>query len=164
MPPLEPDEVERLEDLARSADPLFAARALDGMINATSLVLVLQVGKARLLLAGDAEWGTWKVILGDARARALLQGTTFLKVGHHGSHNATPRTLVEELLRSGTRAMISTQEGEGSYRNDIPLKALLGALKERGVITVRSDRPNAELPESFERAEDGSWVELQLPC
>ncbi len=68
--PLSADEIARLRSLARAVDPLFAAAALDNMINATSLVLVLQIGKARLLLPGDAEWGTWKLILADDKARA----------------------------------------------------------------------------------------------
>ena len=50
-----------------------------------------------------------------------LRGTTFVKVGHHGSHNATLKTLVENILRSSVRAMVSTQEAPGTYRNNIPL-------------------------------------------
>ena len=87
---LEPGEMKRIDDLAQSADAVFAAQKVDG-----SLVLVLQIGKARLLLPGDAEWGTWKRILQDDDARTLVRGATFFKVGHHGSHNATSKTLVE---------------------------------------------------------------------
>src|SRR6266545_1007611 len=47
---LEPGEMKRIDDLAQSADAVFAAQKVDG-----SLVLVLQIGKARLLLPGDAE-------------------------------------------------------------------------------------------------------------
>lgn len=55
-----------------------------------------------------------------------------MKVGYHGSHNATSKTLVEKVLPKGIPAMISTQEGEGSYRRNIPLTDLLTALSGRG--------------------------------
>ncbi len=160
-----PDELDRLASLAPSGDSLMAARALDGIINATSLVLVLQIGKARLLLPGDAEWGTWKCILADERAVALLRGTTFLKVGHHGSHNATPKTLVEQVLPDdGVRAMVSTQEGPGTYRHNIPLPALMAALEARHIHPVRSDHTDAHLPDGYRASADGRWIDLELPC
>jgi beta-lactamase superfamily II metal-dependent hydrolase len=164
LPPLLPEEEERLRALARSADPMFAARALDDMINATSLVFVLQIGRARLLLPGDAEWGTWKRILADDGARALLAGTTFFKIGHHGSHNGTPKSLVEEVLPEGLSAMLSTQKGPGTYRNDIPLDALLKALGKHGVRVVRSDEKGKRLPAGFKREAAGRWVDLTLTC
>lgn len=162
--PLQADEVEYINDLAQGADAVFAAEKVDGMINSTSLVLVLQIGKARLLLPGDAEWGTWKRILEDDEARALLRGATFFKVGHHGSHNATSKTLVEKILPRGIPAMISTQKGEGNYRNNIPLNELLSALKERDIQYVRSDRGNAALPTGFKKGQGLKWIDLELPC
>lgn len=160
-PPLRHDELRRLDSLARNVDPLFAAKALDDMINSTSLVLVLEVGAARLLLPGDAEWGTWKRILASPEARALLKGTTFFKVGHHGSHNATSKTLVDEVLPRAIPAMISTQEGKGTYRNDIPLPELLDALDAKGLKVARSDRPD-DAPAGFKAAE--KWIDLEVPC
>jgi hypothetical protein len=161
---LEPSEVERIDDLAQSADAVFAARKVDGMINSTSLVLMLEIGNARLLLPGDAEWGTWKRILEDDAARTLLRGSTFFKVGHHGSHNATSKTLVEKILPRGIPAMISTQQGEGTYRNNVPLKHLIEALEEHGIRYVRSDRDNGRFPDGFERGESMKWIDLVLPC
>jgi hypothetical protein len=161
---LEPDEVGRLNDLAQSADALLAAETLDGMINSTSLVIVLQVGKARLLLSGDAEWGTWKRILADTEARTLLRGVTFFKVGHHGSHNATSKTLVEAVLPREIPAMISTQEGPGSYRNKIPLKEMLTALDEHHIHYARSDRDLGNLPRGFVKKAGAKWVDLNVPC
>jgi len=160
---LKQDEVQRLRGLARAVDPVFAAQALDGMINATSLVLVLQIGRAKLLLPGDAEWGTWKIILESERARALLRGTTFVKVGHHGSHNGTPKSLVEEVLKPGTKGMISTQEGPGTYRSRIPLPDLVSALRDHGVALVRSDAKKSRLPKGFSRDDQGDVVEVALP-
>lgn len=161
---LEPDEIERIKSLGRSADAVFAAEKVDGMINSTSLVLVLQIGKARLLLPGDAEWGTWKRILEDEQSRALLRGATFFKVGHHGSHNATSKTLIEKVLPKKIPAMISTQEGSGNYRNNIPLKELLDALDEHHIDYARSDSEEAELSDRFQVGEAAKWIDIEVPC
>jgi len=161
---LEPDEAERIDALAQSADAVFAATKVDGMINSTSLVLVLEIGKARLLLPGDAEWGTWKRILAHEEARTLLRGATFLKVGHHGSHNATSKTLVEQVLPRKIPALISTQQGDGNYRNNIPLMDLMSALEAHDIDYARSDQPQAPLPAHFTRAADARWIDLELPC
>jgi beta-lactamase superfamily II metal-dependent hydrolase len=161
---LEADEVERIDALAQGADAIFAAQKVDGMINSTSLVLVLEVGKARLLLPGDAEWGTWKRILDDEGARTVVRGATFVKVGHHGSHNATSKTLVEKVLARRIPAMVSTQQGEGNYRNNIPLDDLLDAFATRDIRYVRSDRASGQLPKGFKRGQGAKWVDLELPC
>jgi beta-lactamase superfamily II metal-dependent hydrolase len=153
-----------MEDLSKSADAVFAAEKVDGMINSTSLVLVLEVGKARLLLTGDAEWGTWKRILDDDGARTLLRSSSFFKVGHHGSHNATSKTLVEKVLPQGIPAMISTQQGEGKYRNNIPLTDLLDAMTERKINFVRSDRGDEDLPQGFVSDAELKWIDLEIPC
>jgi len=146
-----PSEVERIDALAQSADVVFAAEKVDGMINSTCLVLVLQIGKARLLLPGDAEWGTWKRILDNAAARALVHGATFFKVGHHGSHNATSKTLVEKVLPRKIPAMVSTQQGPGKYRNNIPLADLMEALKEHDIHYARSDQGDGQPPKGFNK-------------
>jgi beta-lactamase superfamily II metal-dependent hydrolase len=143
---------------------LFAAEKVDGMINSTSLVLLLEIGRARLLLPGDAEWGTWKRILENDDARTLLRGATFFKVGHHGSHNATSKTLVERTLPRGIPAMISTQEGEGRYRKGIPLTDLLEALEDHKIHYVRSDQGNGQLPDGFAKGDGEKWIDLELPC
>lgn len=161
---LEATVTERMVKLAQSADAMAAAEQLDGMINSTSLVLVLQIGKARLLLPGDAEWGTWKRILDDEEACSLLRGATFLKVGHHGSHNATAKSLVEKILPTNIPAMISTQKGPGTWRKNIPLGDLLDALDNRDIHYVRSDVQNQELPAGFKKGVGAKWIDLELPC
>ena len=161
---LEVADIERIDSLGRSADAVFAAEKVDSMINSTSLVLMLQIGKARLLLPGDAEWGTWKRILDDDVARSLLRGATFFKVGHHGSHNATSKKLVEKVLPKRIPAMISTQQGPGNYRNNIPLTELLDALHEHEIEYVRSDKTEQELPEGFLKHQTAMWIDVELPC
>ena len=157
-------EVERLNALAHSADALLAAQKLDDMINSTSLVLILEIGSARLLLPGDAEWGTWKRILKNDDAKSLVKSATFFKVGHHGSHNATPKSLIEQVLKRKIPAMISTQQGPGKYRNNIPLQEVLDAFTAHDYNVVRSDRTDGALPAGFTKGTDASWVDLELPC
>ncbi|MGA5540330.1 MBL fold metallo-hydrolase [Mycobacterium sp. NPDC051198] len=163
-PKLDPGDLKRLKGLAHSADALLAAKAVDDMINSTSLVLVLDIGSARLLLPGDAEWGTWKRILANNKACSLLRGATFFKVGHHGSHNATSKTLVEKVLPREIPAMVSTQEGLGNYRNNIPLGELLTALRDHEISYARSDRGNAALPDGFVADVNAKWIDLEIAC
>jgi len=163
-PGLAYDDLARLKGLAHSADALLAAKAVDDMINSTSLVLVLEIGSARLLLPGDAEWGTWKRILANNKARSLLRGATFFKVGHHGSHNATSKTLVEKVLPREIPAMVSTQEGPGKYRNNIPLQDLLTALGEHDISYARSDKGGEVLPDGFVAGAEAKWIDVEITC
>lgn len=140
----QPDEIERIKSLGGGVDAVFAAEKVDGMICSTRLVLLLQIGKARLFLPGDAEWSTSTRTLEEEPSRALLRGATIFKVGANGSHNATSKTLIEKVLPKKILAMISTQEGTGKYRNNIPLKELLDALDEHRIDYARSDNEEAE--------------------
>ena len=68
------------------------------MIDSTSLVLILEIGSARLLLPGDAEWGTWRRILADDDARALLRGATFLRSAITAVTTPRPRLWLKKFL------------------------------------------------------------------
>lgn len=67
--------------------------------NNVSTVLLIKWGKRRLLFVGDAQWedayregkknSSWNVMW-HKRKNQLSKPVDFLKVGHHGSHNATP--------------------------------------------------------------------------
>ena len=67
--------------------------------NNTSIVLLIEWKGKRLLFVGDAEWnsqykegkanGAWNVMWKRRKAR-LDKAIDFLKIGHHGSENATP--------------------------------------------------------------------------
>jgi beta-lactamase superfamily II metal-dependent hydrolase len=145
-------------------DLLSAAKAIDGFLNGESLVLVLEFGKARLLLPGDAEVGAWITILGNPAALALASSATFVKVGHHGSHNATPLSFVREHVAEKTPAVFSTQEGDGQYRNGIPLQGLLDAMDLRHMPYARTDRPPPAKKGIFSPGADGRWVDCAIPC
>lgn len=89
---------------------LAAAAELGHAINNLSVVLLLEWKGYRLLFPGDAEWdgsniklkdannGSWNVMWNDDKDGELKKRIDFLKVGHHGSENATPwaRTEKEE--------------------------------------------------------------------
>ncbi len=82
---------------ARREGLLELTRVLDEALNNTSLVLLFEAGKSKLLFPGDAQIENWSYVLFQApdrtAQRAALAETTLYKVGHHGSLNATPRTL-----------------------------------------------------------------------
>jgi hypothetical protein len=111
--------------------------ALDSAINGTSLMLMFRVGQAYLLFPGDAQWGTWKEALDNPEWRGLLKRTGFYKIGHHGSHNATPLDFVEKVLGNDFQAMASvkpTAKWQG-----IPREPLLKALRTKSKRVIRSD-------------------------
>ncbi len=114
------------------------AVALDKAVNGTSLMIVITVGKAHLLFPGDAQWGTWNAALAVPEWQALLKQTAFYKVGHHGSHNATPKTFVETILPNDFAAMASTFHVD--QWPDIPKAALMAALGTKTKKLVRSDQ------------------------
>ena len=73
---------------------------------------MLEIEDVRMLFAGDAQWGVWREILNNPDARALLARTTLYKVSHHGSHNGSPKTLVNETLPSSLISMMSFRKME----------------------------------------------------
>lgn len=131
---LEPKDVTLLKEFSDTADPGITV-ALDKAVNGTSLVLVFELGDAVLLFPGDAQWGTWNAILGDDEARELLSRVNFFKVGHHGSHNATPKELLTDVLQNSCCAMMSTKTGKWA---SIPRQPLVQALEGRTRL-ARSD-------------------------
>jgi hypothetical protein len=91
----------------------FAFAELSSKVtNNTSTVLLIRWKGKRLLFVGDAEWeakfregranGGWNVMWHE-RKSALGEPIHFLKVGHHGSENATPwNESEEEVTEPGT--------------------------------------------------------------
>lgn len=139
-PPLSAHDRKLLREAAEGDVDALAASA-DSKLNGTSLVLVLEIGSVNLLLAGDAQWGTWKTAIEDAEWGELLERTKFIKVGHHGSHNATPKSLLEDLLgkRGHILAMVSTRQF-GNW--DIPREPLMKRLAAKGKV-ARTDKKSA---------------------
>jgi hypothetical protein len=143
--------------------------ALDRAVNGTSLMLMFEIGKAFLLFPGDAQWGTWQAALGDERWRDLIGRTVFYKVGHHGSHNATPRTFIEDVLegrRPGPGVPLDDFSAAVSTRTMkkwkfIPKQELLDALHGATPRLARSDVREPPAPD-FEYV-DEIVAETRIP-
>ena len=144
-------DIADLEQLANE-DPFSVAVQIDKAVNGTSLMIMFEAGRAHMLFPGDAQWGTWQNALGDPEFKDLLMKTNFLKVGHHGSHNATPKDFVTDVLvKNNFVGMICTRETKVFKK--IPLPSLLTALDERsGKRIARSDRTDSV--KGFERKDD----------
>jgi beta-lactamase superfamily II metal-dependent hydrolase len=151
------DQIKSLNDANTEA----LAVALDSAVNGTSLMLMLKIGRAFLLLPGDAQWGTWKGALEDPEWRALLAKTNFYKVGHHGSHNATPREFVEDILHDDApiRGMVSVRPVK--KWKSVPRVPLLDAFRKHHHDVVRSDEPD-EAPSAFTVVRE-EYIEARIP-
>jgi len=113
------------------------AFALDQYKNNTSLVSLFSFRGQQMLFPGDAQWGNWKFWLDQDDAETILQGVTFFKVAHHGSHNATPTDALEKMSKGKFAAMVSTQSVPWESIPRIPLMDRLGEMTKDRVI--RSD-------------------------
>jgi beta-lactamase superfamily II metal-dependent hydrolase len=138
---------------------LAAAASLEDAINGTSLVFALEFGDVCILLAGDAEWGTWSKILDDPTSRELLSRTRAYKVSHHGSFNGTPLPFVEQLLPGDATSLVSL--GPMPKWPSIPRKSLLSALEGADRRLLRSD----QMPlDGGELTCNGTlWAEVAVP-
>jgi hypothetical protein len=113
--------------------------ALDDALNNTSLILLFQVGGKSLLFPGDAQWESWQYALSKDNYCKLLKGVDLYKVGHHGSLNATPRSLwnlfeqksPDEEKRSRLVSVMSTMSGVHGHseKTAVPRQSLVDALR-----------------------------------
>ena len=140
---------------------------VDNALNGTSLVLLIEIGNHSLLFPGDAQWGTWDVILNTPEWQSSLKRISFLKVGHHGSHNATPVGFVEGGYLHDATAMVSVADTVNTSEGwkAIPKTELLEALEKAGVTRlVRSDK---RIPKGaaagIVRPKATNYTEIALP-
>ena len=140
------------------ADELLGiVTVLDDVLNNTSIILLFEVGGEKLLFPGDAQLENWSHAL--QKYRKLLTGVTVYKVGHHGSLNATPRSLWRLLTEGDTavpsarfRTLLSTQAnvhgGKTGKPTEVPRQPLVTALKEESRLATTLDR------DDFGKAQD----------
>jgi len=152
------EDREAMQRAGTQWDPAITV-ALEKAVNGTSLVLVFEIEEAVLFFPGDAQWGTWNAILNDKRTAELLSRANFWKVGHHGSHNATPQTFVTDTVPRACCAMMSTKVGKWE---SIPRLPLLQAIREKGLPLARSDEPVANPQSQFFWKQD-TCVETRIP-
>jgi len=124
----------------RTEQLLGLVRILDKAMNNTSVILLLEVAGKRILLPGDAQIENWSYALGQKKYTELLQSTDLYKVGHHGSRNATPKSLWSLFAKRGAKgapgrlkSVVSTMSGKygSSPETQVPRKTLIQELKAR---------------------------------
>lgn len=126
----------------RGRELLEIVRKLDKWLNNTSVILLFQIGQRKLLFPGDAQIENWQYALLQPGVRETLADVDLYKVGHHGSLNATPRSLWEGFTRKSTnrsdanrlRTIVSTmadEHGEESRNTEVPRRTLVSALKKK---------------------------------
>ena len=160
------------------------ALQLDRGVNNTSLVLAFEFGDRRVaLFVGDAQVGNWLSWQGlewqDGAVTGpdLLKRTVYLKVGHHGSHNATLKAKGLELMNDpDLSAFIPVNEADAKAIGwkEMPFTEIIDALKRRaGGRVVRADEPwlaSGAIPAALAgsgslraaRCEPGLWVEFDI--
>ena len=124
---------------------LSIVRCLDDAMNNTSLILLFEFGGKCLLFPGDAQWENWRYALSQKKVTDLLKRVTLYKVGHHGSLNATPKSMWKLLdgHKGGPSkvgrliSILSTREGVHgeSEETAVPRQTLVDALKANSALS-----------------------------
>ncbi len=148
--------IRRLRGL-RAQQLLGLVRMLDKSMNNTSVILLFEVGGKKLLFPGDAQIENWEFALKQKEVADLLKDVNVYKVGHHGSRNATPKTLWKRFARKqkdgATDRLLtvnSTMKGKhGKSRNnsEVPRTTLVKELSD--LSNYRSTEEAAKNKELF---------------
>ena len=164
------------------------ALQLDSKTNNTSLVLAFEFADSGrvLLFAADAQIGNWlswqdrSWQVGDKSVTGpdLLARTVYYKVGHHGSHNATPQAKgLAQMVSPDLSAFVPTNAADAAKVGwgQMPYGAILKALASQcNGRVIRADDPwlTGQGPGPAFATPSGSiqalgfkqnlWVELRL--
>lgn len=128
----------------RGEQLLEIVRSLDKVMNNTSIILLFEVGDKKLLFPGDAQIESWAYALKEPKNKAatetLLRGVSLYKVGHHGSRNATPKTLWAMVKPQNVapshailQTVVSTKAGKHGHEKDateVPRLTLVEELRK----------------------------------
>ena len=146
------DEGDRVELGAGAAMTILHAEAKARPDpNANTIVLAVELGRTRLLLAGDAESGPRAdptAPLGDIEAGlvedfAAAIDADILQVGHHGSKTSSRAAFLAAV--SPTLALVSA--GPKSYRGvRLPDPEVVAALGAAGATVLRTDTHDDACP------------------
>jgi len=124
----------RRADKLRADQMLGLVRILDKAINNTSLILLFEIGDKRFLFPGDAQWENWSYALSRPELKALLTNVELYKVGHHGSRNATPKTMWTAVKGGGKlNTIVSTLPGvfgNEKSKTEVPRTSLISELEK----------------------------------
>lgn len=124
----------------RGEQMLRIVTMLDDALNNTSVILLFRVGGKSFLFPGDAQIENWEYALAQSNVRELLKSVDVYKVGHHGSRNATPKTLWNLFEhRSADKhdahrltSLLSTMAGKHGREDnssEVPRKTLVSKLE-----------------------------------
>ena len=149
----------------RGSQLLGLVRILDGVLNNTSIILLLEVGGRKLLFPGDAQIENWNYALSKPEVREMLTEVDVYKVGHHGSRNANPKDIWKSFKKKKSnkphgrvlQTFMSTLAGKhpGGHNpkdphTEVPRESLVEALKkESDHFSTQTLAPN-QLCEEFD--------------
>jgi metallo-beta-lactamase superfamily protein len=144
-------------DAVRAGELLQIVRALDEVLNNTSVILLFEIpgpGGKKLLFPGDAQLENWSYALSHPEVRELLKGVDVYKVGHHGSLNATPKTMWNGFERRGPAGtpgrlvtLLSTRKGKHGRREngtEVPRGPLVEELEARSALVSTLEMTGAK--------------------
>lgn len=133
----------------RAEELLQIVRILDDAMNNTSVILLFECGSKSFLFSGDAQWENWAYALSKEQYRKLLRNIDLYKVGHHGSLNATPKSLWKLFRQRGNaqkksrlRTVLSTKRGvhgSESRNSEVPRRTLVDELKKKSHLTTTEE-------------------------
>ena len=146
---------------------LGIVRALDNQMNNTSVILLFKAGSKKLLFPGDAQLENWKYALSSPLADQL-DDVDLYKVGHHGSLNATPKTMWSRLKKKSEdkdkqdrlTSVMSTRDGKHGHLKDsteVPRTNLVKELKKESALCDTRNLPKGQLyaEVTFDLTDDG---------
>jgi hypothetical protein len=140
LSPVAPDEIKEIAMTMMGDDDLAAVVSLDKAINGTSLMPKFEFGSAFLIPPGTPS-GHLECCPATTLAESWPPAPTFDRVGHHGSHNATPgripgRRAANEHPDVGRRRLGAPSAG---VAGEIPPETLLAQLHKRAKRVILSD-------------------------
>jgi hypothetical protein len=143
---------------------LELVRILDKAMNNTSVILLFEIAGRAFLFPGDAQIENWLYALKHARDReqklAVLRRVELYKVGHHGSLNATPKSLWALFDLKSDRSsnderlqtIVSTlagKHGQEERGTEVPREKLVKELKAKSdFFSTDSDEMAAAMKEN----------------
>jgi len=146
-------------DAMRGDQLLELVRALDKQMNNTSVILLFEAGDQKLLFPGDAQIENWSYALEQAEKNKSLgkrlKAVNLYKVGHHGSLNATPKSLWHLFEHKGSshdhdrlKTVVSTMEGKHGKKTsgtEVPRTKLVTELKKNSDFFTTQELTKKEL-------------------
>ena len=147
----------------RANETLGLVRILDRVLNNTSVILLFEFGNRKVLFPGDAQKENWAYALSKPEVCGLLAHVDLYKVGHHGSLNATPRTLWDLFAHKRSsqqgailKTVVSTLAGRHGHEKDgteVPRNTL---------ITELSEQSDLFTTQSLESYPEKGWHDIQI--